>query len=375
MARHERLFHRVLANGTQAAPSNAALYGAIVLATAVNLVTLALTGAGVWLLAAAGTWPERILGVLALLIAVLLRPRLGRMPGNVLAPDTAPTLYEVADRISAGLGTRPVDFIAVDGRFRSAYKVVGIRRRRVLVLGLPLWESLTPDERLALLGYELAHARVGARLSGRWIQAALDALVSWADVFRPGTDEQRERHAAVLSARRWAGRSGVGMANFGEALLRPLQELLVHTVHLLHRLLSRLGERSGEQAEYGADEAAARLASARSVEGLLEALLLRETAVFALRRAARSEGDVWEELRDHMNSVPGTERARRLRLSELRGDAAGTGFPPTYLRIQFVRKLSFAELPVPVTSAESRSIDAELEPTRAVFAAWLRESI
>ncbi|MFJ7900941.1 M48 family metallopeptidase [Streptomyces sp. NPDC096198] len=374
--RQERLLERAPAAGPGDAPGNAALYGALALATAVNLLTIALLGSGVWLLAT-GTVPEKVLGAVALLLAVAARPRPGRMPEHTVDRAAAPTLYTVAERTAAGLGTRPVDFIAVDSRYGSGRLTVGLRRRRVLVLGLPLWDVLTADQRLALLANGLAHASGGGRRSARWIQAALDALTVWADVVRPDPDRQDRVDAHTLDGTALSGsrRSSAGLATLGAALARPLQDLLAHGARLLHQSLSRLSGQAGGKAEYRADEAAARVASTRSVLGLLRTLLLRDTATFALARFAREDGgsgDMGEALRTHLASVPELERERRLRLSEVRG-ASGDGCPPISLRIRFAEKLLHAEPAVTVTDAEARAIERELLPLRTSIAEELRD--
>jgi ribosomal protein L37AE/L43A len=50
LAHHNRMFHRVLADGTGAVRPGIAWYGAIALAGAVNLATVALVVTGLWLL-------------------------------------------------------------------------------------------------------------------------------------------------------------------------------------------------------------------------------------------------------------------------------------------------------------------------------------
>jgi hypothetical protein len=370
-ARRERIFDRVLATGTGAAPPNAALYVAIALATAVNLVTVALVGTGAWLLVV-GTWPERILGLLELLVALVLRPRFAHVPTHILDRVAAPTLHAVTERITVELGAQPVELIAVDRRYGSGYITMGPCRRRVLVLGLALWETLTTDQRLALLAYELGHAIRRGRRSARWIQTALDALTVWADVLQPDPVRQSRLDAptpAGTSRRSTAN----GLANLSGMIARPFLALLAQGARMIHQLLSRLTDHAGGLAGYRADETAARVASASSAEGLLRALLLHETAVLALERFARGNGDIWEKLRTHLASIPDTERARLLRLSQLRGDASSDDCPPTYLRIQFVRKLPYLKPAVTVSSTEAKAIDAELQPVRASLAKELRD--
>lgn len=373
LARHERLFERALTAGTGPALWNAAYVSALVLATAVNVGTVALAGTGVWLLAT-GTWPQRILGGVEVVIALVLRPRLGRMPEHTLDPAAAPTLHAVTERVAAEVGVRAVDAIAVDARYGSGCMVVGPRRRRVLVLGLPLWETLTPDQRLALLGHDLGRASAGRGMSDTWIQTALDALTTWADVIRPSPELERERQAVLDGKAFRTGAVGQNAyVNLGQELARPLQDLAVRGVLGLHRLLSRLNGHSGGQVQYRADEMAVRVSSADLADGLLRALLLHETARFALERAAWSGDDVWERLRASLASVPDTERERRLRLSRLRGDAFGKGSPPTYFRIQFVNKTSCPRGAVTLSNEETQAIDAELLSLRAVIADELRD--
>jgi len=376
------VFHRVSAGGSGTAPASAALCGAFALATVVNLITVALAGTGVWLLVT-GTWPQRILGAVELLIALALRPRPRRAPRHTLDRATAPTLYAVTGRVAAELGTRPPDLIAVDARYGSGSLTVGARRRRVLVLGLPLWETLTPDERLALLGHELARTAGGGGRGARWIDTALDSLTTWTDVLRPGPDLLAEASPALddpVPGMAGTRRDSVAMNSMGAALARPLLDLMEHGARRLHRLLSRLNDGSAGPVEYRADASAARIASPASTRGLLHALLLRDTAVFALQRLARAGdggGDagtgLWEGLRDHMASVPDTERARRLRLSEVRGDAASDTSPPTHLRIRFVERLPRSEPTVEVTTGETGTIETELLPARTSIARELRD--
>ncbi|NED82958.1 M48 family metalloprotease, partial [Streptomyces sp. SID11233] len=67
----------------------------------------------------------------------------------------------------AAVGTRGVDLIAIDGEVNASAMRYGVRGRMLLTLGLPLWESLGPEQRLALLGHELAHHAHGDTRHGR----------------------------------------------------------------------------------------------------------------------------------------------------------------------------------------------------------------
>ncbi|MFF5494967.1 M48 family metallopeptidase [Streptomyces aquilus] len=66
-----------------------------------------------------------------------------------MSRSAAPELYAPVDEVAAALGTRSVDVIALDARTNASVTHLGVRRR-VLTLGLPLWEVLSPQERIAL---------------------------------------------------------------------------------------------------------------------------------------------------------------------------------------------------------------------------------
>src|SRR2546423_2523593 len=114
---------------------------------------------GVWLV----TWrfPSLALvpGLLLVLIAVELRPRFGRLPRNVavLRRDETPEIHALVERVAKAVGAPPPQVICVDDQFNAMAGVYGLRRRRVLVLGMPLWQSMAPQQRVALLGHELGH--------------------------------------------------------------------------------------------------------------------------------------------------------------------------------------------------------------------------
>ncbi|WP_285565220.1 M48 family metallopeptidase [Streptomyces sp. RTGN2] len=369
-ARHEAAFRRTAARGPDRSPRNAALLAALVLATAVNLTTVALVATGTWLLID-GTLPEKALGVVELLAALMLFPRPGQPPRHTADRTNAPALHALVQRISAELGCRPPDLIAFDARYGARWDAVGLRRRRVLVLGLPLWESLTAGQRIALLVHELAHAADEGRPHARWIRSALDSLVGWESLLAPDPERPNgTRHAHHPAA---AGRRSSSIAQAGEMAARPLLGLLAQGAGLLHTGLRGLSDQCAERT-YRADRTAARVAATSSAEGLLQALLLREPAVFALQRLSRNDDDLWESLRTYLASVPDTERRRRLRLSQLRGDASGSGHPPTYLRIRFVRTLPRTDPAVSVTATEAGTIDLELAPIRSSIATDCRDA-
>ncbi|GIH72465.1 M48 family metallopeptidase [Sphaerimonospora thailandensis] len=361
----ERLFTEVSAVPDATGGRDGAGIIAMVIAGAVHLSTVALAAGSVWLLIN-GAFAGRILGVMGLAIAFLLRPRLGWFRQDMwsLSRTEAPHLYGLADRVAAELGVAPPDLIRVTPDFNASFGKVGLRRRSVLTIGLAVWEVLTPQERVALLGHEFGHSRNGDSRRGVLLQAALEALGHW--------------YAMTHPRRILAGGSGplsTIAAMIAAALLLVPNILTALTLFALHRLTLR----NGQRAEYLADDLAAQVASSAAARSMLEALVLAESVKTVLQRQTarhqmggfqRANGqeadyDLWRELRDHIATVPETERLRRLRISALRMSSVDTTHPPTHLRIQMMAVRKPRQAAITLREPETDAITAELSGARS----------
>jgi Zn-dependent protease with chaperone function len=136
----------------------------ITLAAAALLLAgvLAVACLGAWLLVAESGIMSNAFGAFLLGVAFVLRPRLGHLApltdrADVVERTSAPELFGLVERIAAEVGA-PMPHVLLIGRTLNAFTTtVGLRRRRVLCLGLPLWATLGPQERVALVGHELGH--------------------------------------------------------------------------------------------------------------------------------------------------------------------------------------------------------------------------
>jgi hypothetical protein len=106
------------------------------------------------------------------------RPRFGRVPkyATKVTPAEAPELYRLVGDVAAALSA-PVPAVYVEEDvFNASASRVGLRRRPVLVLGLPLWNVLSAQQRVALLGHELGHFVNGDPRRGLLVQPAVGGL-------------------------------------------------------------------------------------------------------------------------------------------------------------------------------------------------------
>ncbi|MFC8447972.1 M48 family metallopeptidase [Kitasatospora sp. NPDC057223] len=329
---------------------------AMAVAALVHLVTGGLLAASV-ALQFTGSWPLRAIGWTGLALAVLLRPRFGRVPkdAGVLGRAAAPTLYALVDRVAAAVGGRPVDVVRVTGEFNASFGRVGLRRRSVLTLGLSLWEPLTGGQRLALLGHELGHDVNGDHRSSRWLGSAIGTLNQWWYVSLPDPHAGRT-HALEIIAHE--------IANL-------FLEIVNRLVGLLLGLLVRLADRSGQGAEYRADALAAEVASTAAAQDMLRVLLLdrtvetfraRQRSLSGIHRPGIPRGPAvfWSGLAEELATVPPQETERLLRLSTRELGSVDSTHPPTHLRIAMLARRPVLAPSVVLTDAEEAAIALEL---------------
>ncbi|MFI0740683.1 M48 family metallopeptidase [Streptomyces sp. NPDC021100] len=361
--RHGERLHAEVTSGRPLRPRrDASAVLAQVIALAVHGTTAVLVVAGVWLLLVGLGGAGMVLGPVLLVLAWVLRPRFPGLSakGPVLRRADAPELYALVDEIAAVVGTRGVDAIAIDPDVNASVTTYGVRGRRLLTLGLPLWETLTPQQRIAILGHELGHYAHGDIRHGHVVATAYWSLTTWHYMLAPIARPSLAEMAANL---------------FGlvpRLLVRGLLTLLDH-----------LTLRATQRAEYLADAAAARAGSTEAAVGFMDRLLVGDSLVTALRReagtartgrrdagrgeAARADG-LWARLAEHAETIPEHEYERRRRAGALRGHAVDSTHPPTHLRRACL--LHGEPLPPAVTADDGRErrIAAELADARGMLA-------
>jgi hypothetical protein len=173
----------------------------IALAAAVHALTLALAATAVWLaalgpLAALVRWPLAVaLGAIVLLVV----PRVPRLPRAAipLTRDGTPGLWRLVDQVAAAANAPVPSAIVATDAFSGELRIVGVRRKRVLNLGLAAWMTLKPQERVAFLAYELTKTQSGGRQRDIFVGAAVSSLRGWQRVLQPMTVDHRAIETAI----------------------------------------------------------------------------------------------------------------------------------------------------------------------------------
>jgi Zn-dependent protease with chaperone function len=217
--------------------------------------------------------------------------------------------------------------VVVSAGVNASFGRSGLRGPRVLTLGLPLWNVLTDRERLAVLGHECGHEVNGDIRSLVVVRTAINALSEWAGLLRP------------TRRKRGIGRSSVSLFSLAELLVPLLLLPLSVVTGLLALGLGRLAARSGQRAEYQADDLAAVTAGTDAATSLMEASLVAERSIESMRIMLRAdrEADVWARQRELMASLPEGQRERWRRLAARELHRTDASHPPTLLREDMLR--------------------------------------
>ena len=356
----ERLAGRLAQDESSERRVTASLVAAYVIAASVYAGLVVLAAAGLFALVYWFPNPIAWIGGLCVVLAVLMRPRLGRAPkkDRVERADT-PRLFACIDAVAKALETPTADIVVVDASFNASFSIVGLKRRRVLRLGLPLVTMLTPDERIALIAHELSHGRNRDAARGIVIGGAVQTLLEQYRMLKPD-DELVARYAGE----RWVIRRQSQLEGL-DFLFHAVMWVLSRPVALVLQLEWHLLLHEKQRAEYLADLASADVAGTEAATGLLEKLLLESTFRGVVQRSARERGDLFEALQAAVAAVPERERLRRHRVARLERARLDATHPPTARRIELLQRRRVREARVDPALAR---FDDDLRPSRRELA-------
>jgi Zn-dependent protease with chaperone function len=267
---------------------------------------------------------------------------------NVRRKQDAPVLFGVLDQIAAETGARPAHAVVIDARWNASYTTVGWRRRRVVILGLPLWDALPADQKIAVLGHEFAHGVNGDARRGLVVGTSIATLSRLYVLLQPGPRLHR---------------ASPGMVALAEALAPVVQAALrsiVAGMLIMHRLISL---RASQRAEYLADAIAARVASPASTASALDTIVTgRSTHSWVIERRKFNAGKTafWDQMRSELSAIPQTEKERRRRENARDRLRVTDTHPPAHLRIKMVQGLPASKPVISLSAAQEEAIHAEL---------------
>jgi heat shock protein HtpX len=313
--------------------------------------TLACVAVGAWLIfhrLPPDGWT--ILGVVLVIVGVLLRPRLGRRPRRTRRASRAqaPTLFKLIDGVASAAGAPRPDTVALDYSYNARTGRYGLRRRTVLWLGAPLWLTLGPSGRIALLAHELGHQVNGDPNRGLLIQPAVESVRRLA---RAAGADLTLAHVFDEDRRRLSG----------SRLVIELTMWIVSRPFLLaYLVLSAIGMRDHQRAEYLADGIATDVAGTEAVVDLLDRLVLTDEIIVLIGYRAETGGPLaWASQIEGLHTRRSGD-LRYLRQVTERSASLLDSHPPAGLRARMIESWPHAEARVTVTERASEQIDREL---------------
>ncbi|MFI5492760.1 M48 family metalloprotease [Actinoplanes sp. NPDC051859] len=315
----------------------------LVVAVLLLLLVAAFAAGGLWLIAY--DFPRlTILPGLALLgLAVALRPRFGGVASevHVLTEEQAPELFALISRVATALGAPMPHIVGFDSGLGAYTTTIGLRRWRTLVLGVPLWTALDPQERVALVGHELGHFVNGDIRRLPLEHMALSTLAHLAHLTRPS----RSGYDSII-----------------DLLVGLVQGAVSRVILGLHLLVTWVGLRDSQRAEYLADDLAARAAGSRAAVGLLDSLLVTDALDTVLRREARAQrsGAAWHEAARQARTSQAEAIPLLRQLSRREEVSLFASHPPSGLRAAMLEQRPQHAAQVTLTESQSARIDDEI---------------
>ncbi|WP_210732856.1 M48 family metallopeptidase [Streptomyces sp. RKND-216] len=358
--------------------------GAYAIAAVTHLLTAGLLAGGLSLVVLGWeTVVQPLIGLLLLGFAALLHPRVSRLdPGlPTLRRADAPALFGLLDDIADTAGAGRLHVVQVSPGFAVRAFAYGIRRRRGLEIGLPLWLTLAPQERVAAVAHEVGHFVSGDDRRGFVVSSALGALSESAEredgrlssvepLFTARSPLSRHADEMAEAARRYdvGSRAADGMLWLPKWVGRSAARLLV-----------RLTLPGARRAEFRADAVAARVASteaavsalrARELAGPVSAEVQRRAVALRTFRepgvAGRADERFWAGV-----AVLAAELRDGAAPSDGRRDGAGqegSGLPSSDARVARMTLGAALSAAVTLDDATAEAIEAELREPRSSLA-------
>ena len=322
----------------------------VVLAALLYLADAAAAGFGGYLLVQHSSFWEVNLGVALLVLALVLRPRFGRVPTRSRRLDRArtPLLFELVDRVAAEVGAHPPVHIVLTLGDNAAIERCGMRGRTVLRIGGRLWVAMAPPQRVAMLAHEMGHTVSGDPNRGLVVQPVMTTfgrLAEW-------TGAERTLHVIFHPTRP----RGNIFALFGELLLWAISRIFL----VLHLGFTAIGMREHHRAEYLADAICVDVAGTDATVGLMDLLLHAESVERLLYHTAlhrqpghwRGTVEAFLHARQHGFALQRQHSARTISLWD--------SHPPAGRRAQMLLAWPHQAPRLTLTDAQSQLIDAQL---------------
>ena len=275
-----------------------------------------------------------------------------------LEPNHAPALHGLIKQIAEATGAPQPHEVLLSFEWNAEVAIVGLRRRRMVSLGIPLLVSLTPQETVALIAHELGHLRHQDTFRRVMTQPACTFFGRLARLIRPPSLAR------------------VGILNIFMMVWYLVGVPIAWVLWMVHLGLNILDSRESRRAELRADQLTVHAAGTTAALGLVDRLALAALYVEQIGGTVR-KGTAVSSWRKRVDHVSGKHQAdvSRLRQVSIRDQASlFSSHPAPGRRHQVISRIAYQDPAVVVTESQAVRIDAELSPYAEALRSILAEA-
>ena len=357
----------------RARPGGAAAVGLAVLVLAVWLGVL---GAWIALLLHDDGISRIVWAVLGALVFWQLLPRPPRVRRRAVAVDEqeAPAVHVLVTAVAGALGCPPPQRVLLDTTYPVMALPVGYGGRSDLVIGLPQWTVLRPQERVAAVAAALAGLDIHRTPAGAVVRIADDLLVAGRELLEPPGTVRGDRVAASYSVSNPIAVDTFEVNREGRSVTKNIgaagMMALAAPLRWVQRGLLRLWRPRLVTAAHDADARAAAVAGREALVAVLLSTVGTPLGLTAAGSAARYGRDPF----DALAHAPRPDRSEYRALLAAESERATGPGPSTAQRVETLERGTPASGTV-VDSALAIRADVDVLTLRTDFADQLADEL
>lgn len=320
---------------------------------------------GIYLLIFIPYYFIKFLGLLCIGLFYISKPKLLKIDkSKFVSKKDFSELYKAVNLVCKKFNTSEVEGIIIDEEFNASITEYGLKKKKVLFIGLPLWSVLNDEEKLDLIGHEIAHCVNGDPSRNKIISTGINTLIKFGNSIHP------ESLLGNYFIPYYGGFRSFTLELSKYAIL-PINILLVGISNLLWNLsyiLNNLVWIDSQKAEYLADILASSICGNKASISGMKKCSYSDIFYFELQnlvlkgKKTMNNVDIFEEVNNKIKTLPDHEIDRLNRLLTKEEHKIDIKHPPTYSRILLLEEKGYKDGTDIKDKIDFAKIENELNP-------------
>ncbi|MFT4415820.1 M48 family metalloprotease [Fredinandcohnia humi] len=310
---------------------------ALLIATVVHLISISSFSLSIYLIINNSSIFTLLVGFFLLGVAWSTRPKIPKLSKgeNLIRREDFPNLFGAFDKLADSMGVKKVDGIVINNEFNASVTFIGWKRKKIIMIGYPLFYILEPEEQFAIIAHEFGHIANGDITRSFFIGTALHTLVNWYQLLLPTSLDEREN---------------------GGILEIPFYYFMIlcsKLPYFVFYLLVHLFFTDKQKGEYFADYKAATACGSNHLISSLEKFNYYNTFASTVAQTAirRDDKNLFSNLKHNLSVMPEREKDRLKLLDKMELSKLDSTHPPTYFRIQVLKTVQPVNNAFPIPSS------------------------